>query len=83
MRAVSQPAGPQVISAWWHLLTPESRDWLIDHGEPLDPTIKAEIMVVNHGCTDPSWWHGESGEGDSELTCDAIDWIEMAANGES
>jgi hypothetical protein len=71
------------IETWWPRLTDESRNWLIDHnGEPLDASVQRDIFDVNDGNTDPSWWAGESIDGVSELTDDAIDWIEAVANGE-
>ncbi|WP_245673009.1 hypothetical protein [Aldersonia kunmingensis] len=70
------------IDAWWPRLTDESRNWLMDHnGEPLDPSVKRDVLDVNDGNVDPSWWAGESTEGQSELTDEAIDWIEAVANG--
>jgi hypothetical protein len=71
------------IETWWPRLTDESQNWLIDHnGEPLDASVRRDIFDVNEGKTDPSWWTGESTDGVSELTDDAIDWIEAVANGE-
>jgi hypothetical protein len=41
-------------------------------------------MSVNAGQADPSWWAGEtSDDAQSQLTDEAIDWIEAAANDES
>lgn len=71
------------IESWWPQLTDESRSWLIEHnGEPLDPTVKSQIVAINEGNLDPSWWAGESSDGASELTDEAIDWIETTANDE-
>ncbi len=71
------------IDRWWPLLTDTSRHWLVEHnGEPLDQSVKAEILDVNGGDAEPSWWAGESTEGLAELTDDAIDWIEAVANEE-
>lgn len=71
------------IDSWWPLLSDPSRNWLIEHnGEPLDEGVKAEIFAINDGAADPSWWSGSSSEGLSELTDDAIDWIEAVANEE-
>ena len=75
--------GGMDIATWWPLLTAESRDWLIEHnGEPVDPSVKDEILALNGGETHPGWWAGESTGGGSELTDAAIDWIEECANGE-
>lgn len=71
------------IATWWPLLSADSRDWLVEHnGEPLDPSVRDEILAVNGGETNPDWWAGESTDGESELTDSAIDWIEEFANGE-
>lgn len=52
------------------------------NGEPLDPQVRAEIFDLNNESTDLSWWSGESVDGQSELTDEAIDWIEAQAKGE-
>ncbi|MEW5808320.1 MAG: hypothetical protein AB1925_02615 [Actinomycetota bacterium] len=71
------------IDVWWPLLSDTSRQWLVEHnGEPLDQSVKAEIFDVNDGDAETSWWAGDSSDGLSELTDDAIDWIEAAANKE-
>lgn len=71
------------IDELWNALEPETRAWLIEHnGESLDPQILDEVLAANNGVADPSWWAGESTAGSSQLTDDAIDWIEAVANGE-
>ncbi|GLP76559.1 hypothetical protein TUM20983_36690 [Mycobacterium antarcticum] len=61
----------------------DAREWLMEHnGEPLDPQVRAEIFDLNNESTDLSWWSGESVDGQSELTDEAIDWIEAQAKGE-
>lgn len=71
------------IAALWARLSEESRDWLIEHnGESLAPSIRAEILTVTAGHLQPSWWNGEAVDGQSELTDEAVDWIETFANGE-
>jgi hypothetical protein len=71
------------IDAWWPRLAEETRRWLIEHnGEPLDSAVRREVVAVNNGVMDPSWWVGESTDGMSELTDGAIDWIEATANAE-
>lgn len=73
------------IDTWWPQLTDSTRDWLIEHnGEPLAPDVKAEILEITGGSTDPTGWAGDtSDDGESELTDEAVDWIEAAANAES
>lgn len=79
----AQPAGSQDIAQWWGSLTHGARDWLVEHnGEPLEPAVRAEIMEITRGRTDAGWWRGDSGEGETELTDNAVDWIETVANDE-
>lgn len=71
------------IAEWWPRLSGEVQDWLVEHnGEPLDPSVRAEVVAVNGGVLEPGWWSGESVDGQSELTDEAIDWIETWANAE-
>ena len=71
------------IETWWPRLTADTQAWLIEHnGEPLQPAIKAEILAVTGGSTEPSWWTGESTDGQTELSDSAVDWIEAVANHE-
>lgn len=72
------------IADWWPKLGVEVQDWLVEHnGEPLDPRVKAEIEAVNDGVSEPGWWSGESVDGRTELTDEAVDWIDTWANGEN
>lgn len=72
------------IENWWPNLTPETRHWLIAHnGEPLDTSVRNEILEVTRGESDASWWAGDSEDGTSELSDAALDWIEAKANGET
>ncbi|HET8993859.1 MAG TPA: hypothetical protein VFN32_08670 [Rhodococcus sp. (in: high G+C Gram-positive bacteria)] len=83
MRIVTRGRPPGEITQWWSRLSFDSRSWLVDHnGEPLSPEVKEEIMAVNGGRTSPSWWNGDSSDGLSELTDEAVDWIEEIANDE-
>lgn len=71
------------IADLWNALGLQTREWLIEHnGEPLNPQVLDEVLAANNGATDPSWWAGESTQGSSQLTDDAIDWIESVANSE-
>jgi hypothetical protein len=71
------------MSQIWPGLTPSTRTWLVDHnGEPLPDDILEEILTVTAGQRDPRWWAGDSHEGGSQLTDQAVDWIEATANGE-
>lgn len=72
------------IEDWWPKLTSETRDWLIAHnGEPLDTSVRTDILEVTQGEFQASWWAGESEDGASELSDAAIDWIEAKANEET
>lgn len=67
----------------WPQLSPSSRAWLIAHnGEPLPDDMVGEILRVAGGEPDPRWWTGTSTEGETQLTDEAVDWIETAANDE-
>lgn len=69
------------ISGWWPLLSEQTRTWLMQHnGEPLPDAVLAEVLNANGGATHESWWAGESTDGQSQLTDEAIDWIEATAN---
>ncbi len=72
------------IEDWWPRLTPETRNWLIAHnGEPLDTSVRNDLLEVTRGAFDASWWAGSSEDGGSELSDAAIDWIEATANEET
>lgn len=72
------------IEDWWPRLTPETRNWLIAHnGEPLDASVRNDLLEVTQGEFDASWWVGSSEGGSSELSDAAIDWIEAIANDET
>lgn len=67
---------------WPHLAT-STQTWLIEHnGEPLPGDILDELLTVTGGQRDPRWWAGESKEGATQLTDEAVDWIDETANGE-
>ena len=68
------------LQIWAHLST-SGRSWLIEHnGEPLPDDLIAEILSVTGGEQDPQWWAGPSTEGETQLTDQAVDWIEAVAN---
>lgn len=72
------------METWWPRLTAETRHWLIAHnGEPLDISVRNEILEVTRGEFDASLWSGDSEDGASELSDAVIDWIEAKANGET
>ena len=52
------------------------------NGEPLPDDILAKILTVTAGQRDPRWWAGDSHEGETQLTDEAVDWIEETSNGE-
>ena len=65
----------------WPHLHISSRSWLIEHnGEPLPDDLIAEILGVTGGEQNPQWWAGPSVEGETQLTDEAVDWIETVAN---
>jgi len=67
----------------WSHLAPATRSWLMEHnGEPLPDDVLNEILAVNAGVRDPSWWAGDSHAGETQLTDEAVNWIEETANGE-
>lgn len=68
---------PQILP---HLST-SSRSWLMEHnGEPLTDDLVAEILSVTGGEQSAQWWNGPSVEGETQLTDEAVDWIETVAN---
>jgi hypothetical protein len=72
------------ISDWWPKLPDATRGWLIAHnGEPLPEDVLRHVLAVNGDHTDASWWAGESRDGQSQLSDEAIDWIETTANDEA
>jgi hypothetical protein len=72
------------FSQIWPLLSNSSRSWLMEHnGEPLPDDLLAEILRITGGERHDEWWAGASAEGQTQLTDDAVDWIETRANDES
>lgn len=71
------------LSQIWSRLAPSTQEWLIDHnGEPLPRDVLDEFLTVTGGQRDPRWWAGDSEDGGTQLTDEAVDWIEETANGE-
>lgn len=71
------------MSRIWPRLAPSTQSWLIEHnGEPLPHDILDEILTVTGGRRDPHWWAGDVQEGETQLTDEAVDWIDETANGE-
>lgn len=71
------------MSQVWPGLATSTQTWLIEHnGEPLPDDVLGEILTVTAGQRDPSWWAGDSYEGETQLTDEAVDWIDETANGE-
>jgi hypothetical protein len=71
------------MSQIWPRLTAATQTWLVDHnGEPLPDDILDEVLAVTAGQRDPRWWAGDSREGETQLTDEAVDWIDETANGE-
>jgi hypothetical protein len=71
------------FSQIWPMLSSSSRGWLMEHnGEPLPEEVIADILGVTGGERNDQWWAGPSVEGETELTEEAVDWIEDAANDE-
>jgi hypothetical protein len=68
----------------WPHLSRASRSWLIEHnGEPLPDLLVAEVLSVAGGGPNAQWWRGPYVEGQTQLTDEAVDWIETVANDES
>ena len=71
------------MSRIWPRLATPTQAWLMEHnGEPLPDDILTEILTVTEGQRDPRWWAGDSHAGETQLTDEAVDWIEETANGE-
>ncbi|WP_068324004.1 hypothetical protein [Janibacter terrae] len=71
------------MSQVWPRLTTSTQTWLIEHnGEPVPGDILSEILAVTGGRRDPRWWAGDSVEGETQLTDEAVDWIDETANDE-
>lgn len=71
------------MSQVWPRLASSTQTWLIEHnGEPLPDDIVGAILIATSGQKDPRWWAEESREGETQLTDEAVDWIEETANGE-
>jgi hypothetical protein len=67
----------------WPLLSNSSRSWLVEHnGEPLPDDLITEILRITGGERTAQWWTGPSAEGETQLTDDAVGWIETVANDE-
>ncbi len=67
----------------WPRLSPSSRSWLVEHnGEPLPDELVAEILGVTGGQASAQWWTGPSAHGQTQLSDEAVDWIETVANDE-
>ena len=64
----------------WPRLGTSSRSWLMEHnGEPLPDNVIANILSVTDGNQIAQWWTGSSVEGQTQLTDEAVDWIETVA----
>ena len=48
------------------------------NGEPLPDIVIAEILSVTGGEQNAQWWTGPSVEGQTQLTDEAVDWIEAS-----
>lgn len=71
------------MSQIWPRLSTSTQTWLVDHnGEPLPDDILDEVLTVTAGQRDARWWAGDSQQGETQLTDEAVDWIDETANGE-
>lgn len=71
------------MSQVWPRLSASTRTWLVAHnGEPVPDSMVDEILTVTEGQRDPSWWAGDSREGETQLADDAVNWIDENANNE-
>jgi len=65
----------------WPHLAPSSRSWLIEHnGEPLPDALIGQVLGIAGGEQNAPWWTGPSVDGQTQLTDEAVDWIETLAN---
>jgi hypothetical protein len=72
------------LEAWWPLVQPETRDWLIaNNGDALSPPVLDDIARVGGPLPTNAWWVGENGPNGFYLSDAGIDWIETVANGET
>ena len=75
--------GPMDFPQIWPRLSPSSRSWLVEHnGEPLPDELVAEILGITGGQASAQWWTGPSADGQTQLSDEAVDWIETVANDE-
>jgi hypothetical protein len=71
------------LEAWWPLLQPETRDWLIaNNGDALSTQALDDIGRVGGPVPPDAWWVSENGPGGFYLSEAGIDWIEAVANAE-
>ena len=71
------------MSQIWPRLAKSTQTWLIEHnGEPLTGEVLDEVLRVTAGRRDSRWWAGDSDDGETLLTDEAVDWIDETANGE-
>lgn len=60
---------------------PPPDPWLMEqNGEPLPEDLIPEIRTVAGGEPSTRWWTGSSVDGQSQLSDEAVDWIETVAN---
>jgi len=72
------------ISQWWPRVSSSTRAWLIAHnGEPLPPSIVADIAWTGFPVDASQPWIDRSSPDGFILSDSAIDWIEATANGEN
>jgi hypothetical protein len=65
----------------WPLLSASTRSWLVAHnGEPLPDDLIGDILRVTGGELNARWWTGPAVEGQTQLSDEAVDWIETVAN---
>jgi hypothetical protein len=71
------------MSQIWPRLDTSTQTWLVDHnGETLPDDILHEVLTAARGQRDPRWWAGDTQQGETQLTDEAVDWIDETANGE-
>ena len=71
------------LEAWWPLLPPATRDWLIaNNGDRLSASVLDDIAQVGGPPPADAWWVGSNGPNGCYLSDAGMDWIETVANAE-
>lgn len=72
------------LEAWWPLVQPETRNWLIaNSGDALSTPVLDDIARVGGPLPANAWWVAENGPNGFYLSDAGIDWVETVANAET